>query len=167
MSIKKNLCLFLVFVLNSFALLSCSQNDIKSIMVDEKNYSTYYLYSFKDANITDNYTMLETANPPTETGYIYSTEKLNHGDSIKVWNNILFGGSDNYISSSMFGTDAIVDKVIEVYPIKVDIGKETYTITYFDVKSAKTVSDKSDITEPSKNKIEVTKERVTIEYYTD
>ena len=167
MSIKKNLSLFLVLVLVSFALLSCSQNNIKAIKVDEKNYYTYYLYSFKDAIITDNYTMLETSNPPTKTGYIYSTEKLKPGDSIKVWNNILFNGIDNYVSSTMFGTDAIVDKIIEVYPIKVDSGKETYTITYFDIKSAKTVSDKTDLKEPSRSKIEVTKERVTIEYYAD
>jgi hypothetical protein len=84
-----------------------------------------------------------------------------------VWNNIFFYGIDNYASSTMVGTDAIVDKIIEVYPIKVDSGKETYTITYFDIKFAKTVSDKTDLKEPSRSKIEVTKERVTIEYYAD
>ena len=147
--------------------MSCGKNDIKSIKVDETSYNTYYLYSFKDAIITDNYTFLVASNPPTETGFIYSAEKLKPGDSIKVWNNILFDPSDNYVSSSMVGTNAVVDKIIEVYPIKVNNEKETYIITYFDIKSTKTVSDKSDLNEPTKNKIEVAKERVTIEYYAD
>ena len=163
MSIKKSISFFFVLVFFSCVLLSCSQKGIKSITVDNKIYNTYYLYSFKDALISDDYSMIDAGNPPTETGYIYSTEKLNPGDSIKVWTNILFRKANEY----ELGTIAIVDSIIEVYPIKLDRGKESYTITYFDIKSAKTVSDKTDLKEPSRSKIEVTKERVTIEYYAD
>ena len=172
MNVKKFVCLCLVLFIALFSLLSCSRNNIKAITVDDKYYYTYYLYSFKDAKINNyqennDYFITSTSNPPTKTGYVYSSEKLESGDSIKVWNNLLFSAEDDYVSSSMLGTDAVVDEVIDVYYIEVTSNKETYTITYFDLQSKSTVSNKSELREPSKNKIKVTKERVTIEYYTD
>ena len=167
MNTKKCACLCLVLVFTLLNLLSCSRNNIKAVTVDEVEYRTYYLYSFKDADITDDYSILADWGTPTKTGYVYSNEKLKPGDNIRVWNNLLFKVAGNTISSDMFGTVAIVDKIIEVYSIKIDNNKETYIITYFDINYNKTVSNKADLEEPVKSKIEVTKERATIEYYVD
>lgn len=143
---------------------SCAINgNIASIKIDDAEYKNIYLYSFKDAQINDFSSTIANI-VPTESGYIYSTEKLLPGDSIKVWEHAFFGDNDlSYVTSSNIGTTAVVDEIIEVYPIQIKKAGSNYRITYYQVVF-NTVSEKQDLGEVIENKIEIDKSRVIIKY---
>ena len=150
--------LSMVFVL--FILCSCSDNSaaqitgkdmIRYVKIEEssgstKTYRTIYVYSFKDA---------ETSTP---SGYFYSKEKLTIGTSVGI-------GSGN----------AIVDKLIDAYDVKIDRKDDMYTITYYYYRDENlyvgsifnVVSDKKDLEPLKMAKIETYKDRVIIYYDTD
>lgn len=168
---KKLISILLSLFILVLSLCSCGTNrihkKIKSITVDTYKYETIYLYSFKNAkldlgNIVKDFSP-ETA--PTQTGYVLSTSKLDSGDEVKVWTQHYFG--EDYYHSSQ-GTTAVVDKLVETYSIKIDNKNETYLISLFNVNEPRqwnthTVSEKTEL-EVVFRQIEVTKDRVTIEY---
>lgn len=146
-----------------------TRNNIESIMVDDVEYKTIYLYSFRDANTngefackTRNHNILHDS-----YGYTYSSQKSSPGDAIKVWHNCFFSkNNSNSItySSSDFGATAIVEEIIDTYRIEVKETKDTYIITYFKTSGFDTATNKEDLDELKKNTIEVTKNRATIKY---
>ena len=149
---------------------SCSANsEIKSVVIDDVEYKTIYLYSFKNAQIDKYVKTLQTEVEPTESGFVYSSGKLSPGDTVKVWSNSFFNedisnSSGNFaVTDSDFGTIAVVDKVMETYCVEIKSTNSTYRITYY-TYSGETVSEKKNIEEIEKHNIEVTKERVTIKY---
>ena len=146
---------------------SCSVNgNIASIKIDDVEYKNVYLYSFKDAQINEFSSTIANI-IPTESGYIYSTEKLSPGDSIKVWEYAYFGDNDlPFMTSSDMGTTAVVDKIIEVYPIQIKKVGSNYKITYYEWSTSifNTVSNKQDLREITEQKIEIDKQRVIIKY---
>ena len=167
---KKVVLLVSIVLIIANLFCSCSAgNEIKSVVVDDVEYSTIYLYSFKNAQIDNYVKTLQTEVAPTESGFVYSSEKLSSGDAVKVWTGYYFtdkfsNSSGNFaVIGSDFGTIAVVDKVIEIYRIEIKSTDSTYRITYF-TYPIKTVSEEKDIGEIEKHKIEVTKERVTIKY---
>ncbi len=140
-------------------------------MVDDVEYKTIYLYSFRDADTngefdckTRNHNILHDS-----YGYTYSSQKSSPGDAIKVWHNCFFSKNDstsNTISYSYsdFGATAIVEEIIDTYRIEVKETKDTYIITYFKTSNFDTATNKEDLDEIKKNTIEVTKNRATIKY---
>ena len=163
--------LFFIFV---FALAACASiGNVQSVTVDDTEYKTIYLYSFKDANITKKYNALNSSDStPTSCGFIYSTEKLSVGDSITVWETYIFSktntnnNSYNDSSNSSVGTKAIIDKVVAIYRINVDATFDTYKITYYKFPSSfdLCVSNEDQICSLSEQNIEVVKDRVLIKY---
>lgn len=166
---KKLISILLSLFILVLSLCSCGTNrihkKIKSITVDTLKYETIYLYSFKNAKLDNVVKDLSPETAPTQTGYILSTSKLDSGDEVKVWTRHYFG--ENYYNSSK-GTTAVVDKLVETYSIKINNNDETYLISLFNVNepwqwNTHTVSEKTEL-EVVFRQIEVTKERVTIEY---
>ena len=165
---KKWLLVLLVFSCLVF-LNSCFFNErIEMVKVDDAVYENVYLYSFKDAELEGtNVSHLFEDFSPTSCGYVYSNKELSAGDKIKVWEYQLDRNKDNIYSFNDFGTDAIVDELIESYYIKVKESKDTYIITYYEFGGFNsTASNKQDLCEIEMNKIEVVKERATIKYKT-
>lgn len=157
----------LCFIISIF-LLSCDGNEkIKSVEVDDTEYSTFYLYRFEEAEVGLKYSYLnDSVQKPTSSGYIYSSQNLSSGDTIKVWGNIIFYDeyeTVDYYNTSSIGTNAIVKEKLDTYNITIEEKSDTYVITYYTHKNS-TFSQKEDIIEVEKHKIEVVKERVTIEY---
>ncbi|MBE6634096.1 MAG: hypothetical protein E7620_07135 [Ruminococcaceae bacterium] len=167
-SIAAVLSLFMILLV----VCSCgSSKQIKCIKVDGVEYRPVYLYSFKDAKIDGEYSILSIGEEPTESGYVYSTEKLEKGDTVRVWENLYFKGSDNSYTTGNAGTTAIVDKVLKTNYVKAESKNDTYILTYYNLSSRtsnKTATNRSDLEEQLEEiKAEVTKERVTIFYRTD
>ena len=148
---------------------SCLGNDVKSVKVDGLTYKTIYLCSFKNAKITENYSTLSNdKEKPTKNGFAYVTEEVTPGDVIRVWKGYYFkdDNSSSFLTSGDNGVDATVDKIIKTYKVKVSSNLNSYTISYYEVNTYNSVSKRETLEEPTEHKIEVTKERVTIEYYT-
>lgn len=162
----KKVYLITILLIASSFFCSCTINrKIASVQIDDTVYSSMYLYSFDNADISS-YTLFPPHDvAPTPSGYTYSTEKLSSGDTIKVWGNIRFRTeSENYLSSGDFGTTATVNKLIETYQIKVKEKKDTYVITYFDISNRTSSINPEHINKVEKVTIEVVKERVIINY---
>ena len=160
---KIGLLVSVVLIISNFFCACSAKSEIKSVVIDDVEYKTIYLYSFKDAQIDKYVKTLQTEVEPTESGFVYSSEKLSPGDTVKVWNNYRFTDDISDWDLSLFGTIAVVDKVMETYCIAIKSTDSTYRITYY-TYSGETVSEKKNIEEIEKHKIEVTKERVTIKY---
>lgn len=176
MNIKKIICLLLMVTILLLCLSSClsslSEGDVKSVKIDSYTYTSYYLYYFEEADISGYSTSIyNDGRTPTESGYVYSDQKLSVGDAVEVWNTKYFydeeKGSSSSSSSSSRGTTATVKKIVECYPVKVKRNKETYTITHFGTGYGETATEISDMAEREKSIVELTKDRVTIEYYAD
>jgi hypothetical protein len=157
-------------------LCACSPTEkVKSVHVDSSEYLTIYVYSFKDATIDSKFESSSSIATPTSKGYIYSTEKLAIGDTIKVWNNFKFGEKNpsSWTDTREYGANAIVDKIVNTYRITVKSGTDSYVITYFKPESSyynlsnSSVSNIEDLEKIVEHKIEVSKERVIIEYDLD
>lgn len=175
----KKVIAFIVVAALIFMLISCGSSSIKVSRVFLEGYTTsyvdsIYLYSFKNAEISAKYESATSTEQPTSSGYIYSIEKLNVGDTIKVWNEFKFGEEpSSWTDNRPYGVNAIVDKIVAAYEIKVEATSDTYIITYYSVEgsfgnslSYTCVSNKEKLKEIQTKKIEVTKDRVVIEYYT-
>ena len=130
---------------------------------------TIYLYAFKDAEIDSKYESTTSEEVPSKTGYIYSKEELKVGDTITVWGDFKFGEkSSSWSDDRKNGTTAIVDKIVEVYKVNVKSNKDTYIITYYstdETLSYTSVSNRENLVELQKNKIEVIKEKVVIKHF--
>ena len=166
---KKFISIILLFSSVLFMLCSCGNygNNISSVSIDNisKTYKTVYLYSFKDASIDDYYQDDSSDMPPTATGYVYSTEKLKVGDKIEVWSNLWFGNLNSYpYGNSRRGTNAVVSRIVATYRVTVEEKEDTYIITYYTISESSSASKRKDLKELTKHKIEVTKERVIINY---
>ena len=165
MNIKKIICLFMLIAISLLCLSSCTNGNVKSVKIDSKTYITCYLYYFEEADISGYSSSIYDKDAPTESGYVYSNQKLSVGDVVEVWNGAYFNNEEENMSS--FGTTATVKKIIGCYPVKVKRNKETYTITHFGMVNEITATELSDMEECEKSMIELTKDRVTIEYYAD
>ena len=165
----KRIILFtsLLLVLCGLFLSCATDNKIKSVFIDDTEYKTIYLYSFKDAQIINASRIYANANiEPTESGFIYSTSKKAPGDSIKVWRYVLASSSTSqtFFTDADLGVNAVVDEVIEVYRVKVERKKDTYKITYYEEPSFNTFSGENDNYQIKAHTVEVVKERVMINY---
>ena len=141
MKLKKHLSLLLVVVILALALTSCSamNGNAKTVSVeDSATYRAVYLYSFRSADITDDYTAISgltdeqknSLDNPSEYGYKFSTTKYEIGDEIKVWNEYSFK-TDRY--SSTTGAEAIVDEIVATYYVKVSGIGNRYTISGYSI----------------------------------
>ena len=152
---RKAIVSILCIILCLASLCACgSKEKIEMIEVDGTQYETVYLYSFKDAEIPSEY-----SDKYTTTGFVYSNDKLNKGDTIFVW----AGGIFEYLDIYRYGASAVVDEVVEVYHPKVKDNGDTFIITRFNY-STKTSSDLPEVKE---YRFEVVKDRVIIHYCTD
>ena len=165
---KKLFYLLSIVLAITTLLCSCSvirnTDTISSVIIDDKEYKTIYLYSFKDAKI-DNYkdsSSNTNDTKPTATGFVYSTQKLLPGSKISVWENCYFYENEYYSND---GTIAIVDEKIETYHIKVQHKDDTYIIEYYGAPwmYTNTASKREDL-DLNAQKIEIVKERVIIKY---
>ena len=164
---KKSIALALVILLVALTLSSCSFSNVESVKIDDTYYyRTIYLYSFKNAMVDNFYSYTDSAKVPTQTGYVYSYEKLSSGDSIKVWNRYYFTDSiDNYGYYDSRGTYATVDRLVYTYRVEVSETNDTFMITHYNsIPYNDTASSKNELPELTKEKIEVVKERVVITY---
>ena len=164
----KILCFAVILSMLLVSLCSCGANpgQIVEVWVDgSKVYQTIYLYSFKDAEIGSYYDdKIEKA--PTTTGYIYSKREFKKGDRIEVSVSLsLKSESDSSPEIVSFYSNAVVDKVVRTYKVKVTEKKDTYLIEYYEEGIGATcASEQKDLAPVECFKIEVTKERVTIKY---
>jgi hypothetical protein len=176
-NMKKVLSLIILASL-CILLVSCNltSTNVKSVYIDDSSiltsntHSTIYLYSFKDAKISTNYESTTSKEIPSSKGYIYSSEELKVGDSIKVWTDFKFGSkTSSWSDDREYGVDAIVSEIVEIYNVKVKKTSDTYIITYYSVKeslSKTSVSKKENLAEIQMHKVEVTKDKVVIEHNT-
>lgn len=143
---------------------SCSaEKTIEEICIGDKKYETIYLYSFEDANINDTYYFVDNSDIiPTTSGYAYFSQKLSSGDPVQVWTNCYFQSGDSWA----FGTKAVVEQLIDIYPIKVKEQQDCYVITYYEVEDVEhsVASDKQNLSKITKNEIKCAKELVIIRY---
>lgn len=168
--IVASLILTLVSCGSSSSNVSCVYIEGSSLLSTSICY-TIYLYSFKNAEINAKYESTSSTEKPSSSGYIYSTEKLNVGDAIKVWNEFKFGEkTSSWTDDRQYGVNAIVDKIVAAYKITVKATSDTYIITYYSVEgsiSNTSVSKKENLKEIQMKKMEVSKDRAIIEYYTN
>ena len=160
--------LFLTSFSLAIAILFCScfyspVTKVASVTIDDKEYKTLYLYSFKGAKPGDKYTY----DPPlyvrpSSNGYVYSYEKLSPDDTIKVWTNFLFLRSDRIAFDS--GTNAVVVKMIRSYPVEIQESFDTYRIKCYRCPPYSSVPYEEDICKPEVHQFEVSKDRVTVKY---
>ena len=150
---------------------TAGSDNISSVQIDSLlfTYQTVYLYSFKNATIDPDYESTSSTETPSSTGYVYSYNKLEVGDSIKVWQDFKFGTkTSSYQDDRESGTEAIIDEIVAVYRVQVKHNSDTYIITYYTVQdtsiSYTTVTKRESVKELEKHKIEVTKDRVIINY---
>ena len=174
---KKVLSL-IVLVSLCVLLVSCNltPTEVESVYIDANSilnsntYDTIYLYSFKDAKVSTSYESTTSKEIPSSTGYIYSSEKLQVGDTIKVWNDFKFGAKPSTWSDDReYGVDAVVSKIVEIYKVKVKSTSDTYIITYYSVEkslSKTSVSNKENLAKIQLHKVELTKDRVIITHNT-
>lgn len=148
-----------------------ASNDISRVKIDGMTtINTIYLYEFKDAAIDSIFESTTSEETPTMTGYVYSSEKLNKGDVIRVWQDFKFGEKDSsWTDTREYGADAIVEEKIDTLKVKVSVKADTYVITYYTIEdslglSKTTVTDRADVKKATKHKIQVTKDKVVIEY---
>lgn len=170
---KKICTAIAVFLSVSLLLCSCDSDDVSSVRIADSAsiYETIYLYSFKDAQIDEHFESTTSTEIPSSTGYVYSTEKLEVGDTIKVWQDFKFGESptSSWTDDRTRGTDAIVDKIVDTFKIHIEEKSGTFVITYYSIEGAfyfsgTTVTNRDNLKEVEKHKIEISKERVIIEY---
>ena len=170
---KRFISIILLFSFIMLGTSSCGMEDkIKYIEVDETKYYPVYMYSFRDAMISKNYTKFSETEDPTECGYVLSREKLEVGDEITVWTNIHFKDNENdWFSSDHLGVTAMVDKVVKVYSLKAERKSDVYVLTYYNrssMASTITSSDRSTLeSELETIKAEVCAERVIVYYNAD
>ena len=67
-----------------------------------------------------------------------------------------------------YGTDAVVDEIVEAYCVKVQDKSETFIVTCYplDTIMPTYVFDKENLKEPKMHKVEATKDKVIIEHFT-
>ncbi len=164
----KKIVSFITILATLLILCACSSvGKVQSVRVDSSEYLTIYIYSFKDATIDSNFESSSSNATPTSNGYIYSTQKLAVGDTIKVWNDFQFGEKKPSSLITLYGANAIVDNIVNTYRVKVKNSKDAYVITYFEPESSfssSCVSNIEDLPKIVEHKIEVSKERVIIKY---
>lgn len=169
---KKHISIIaLLFVLLA-SLCSCSESNIKSITVmGETLYSAreceaIYLYKFKEADISyRNFTNATEDNKPTSTGYIYSTEELEIGDDILVWNQFKYSTGTGYNSTTASGVNASVAEVVQVYGVTLSSGSSYYKIGFYSVNetlSNTAVEKKEDLAPVHKCEVRVPKDKSTL-----
>ena len=156
---KKIIASVLVLVVAvSFAL--CLKGKVASVRIDSyTSCQTVYLYYFEDANVS-NYSRGSSDKPkPTSNGYIYSTTEYSKGDKITVWGDDYFGYGTN-------GTTAYVKKVVKTYRVRTMAFFDRYRITYYTIPETSCASERRDLDDIEKNKINVPEDSVYITYDT-
>lgn len=171
---KKVVCFFCIIFFSVFIFSSCGpQKEIKSIVVDGVKYNSFYIYSFENANIIDDYKILYKSNvdKPTQDGYVRSVERLNKGDDLVVWEQFYFAYQDDdatsISSSDIIHCTAKVIKIEKEYTIELDEDGERYIITCYTASNNKSDTNLDRLESDSIEKIvlDVPKQDVVIEYY--
>jgi len=123
------------------SLTSCVRSNVKSVSIHGETYYSGYLYAVQENN------------NQSVTWYVYSTEQVEVGDSIKIKD----------------GKDATVTEVAKKYEIRVVEGVNLYTVTYYQSILSGTYTfvslDAAMKKEPVKRTAEVAKENAIIYYY--
>lgn len=169
---KKIFSLLLTLALFLALLTSCSTvryTDVKRVTIEGDSYESFYLYSFEYADLSE--CQYNGITYPTETGYVYSTERLEIGDVIEVWGEHSFGYYDtNGHYTTRMGTTATVREITERYEIELLRAANSYTVTFFGLDGAaygasSTVSEYTDAARAVKHKVEIlTENPVYIEF---
>lgn len=149
-------------------LTSCeSYENVVEVECDGTAFKTIYLYYFENADITGYY---GDSIAPTKSGYVYSNQKLSVGDRIKVWKEYDFSKSTSTVS----GTTAVVKKLVETYGITVSSSFDRFDITCYTLNGSNAIiegrycdTEKSELEEPKKQKINVPEESTYILYDTE
>ena len=172
---KKIFALLLVLALSLALLTSCSTvnyKDVKRVLIEEVSCESFYLYAFESAVISDCQSYGDGY--PTDTGYVYSAEKLSVGDTVDVWGAYTFGYyNENGDYNIKTGTTATVSEVVGDYGIGLLRSANSYTVTFFGLESGapgagSTVSELDSVKEAIKYKVEVvTDNPVFIEFYAE
>ena len=170
---KKIVCFLCVVFCSVLFLSSCgTKKEIKSIVVDGVKYNSFYIYSFENANIIDDYKILYKSNvdKPTQDGYVRSNEQLNQGEDVVVWEQFYFKYQDDNAtsisSSDIIHCTAKVIKLEKEYTIDLDEDGGRYIITCYSASNNKSDTDLDRLESNSIEKIvlDVPKQDVIIEY---
>ena len=164
---KKAISVLILIALSLSLATSCNFGSRKAKSVIGNSLLTYchtiYLYEFEDAVIDGEYTLIDDIGiTPTESGFVFSTEELEKGEPIKVWNNVRFLN----LGYGTLGTQATVKRCVKTYPIEVKDKEQTFLITYYDnsngIYSTKEAALEN---EPERNIVETGKTNIIIEYF--
>ena len=165
---KRLLAVLLITIMAMLNLTSCeSYENVVEVECDGTAFKTIYLYYFEDADITGYY---GDSIAPTKSGYVYSNQKLSVGDRIKVWKEYVFGKGISQVS----GTTAVVKELVETYGITVSSSSDRFDITCYTLNESNIITEgrycdteKSELEEPKKQKINVPQETTYILYDTE
>ena len=168
---KRYLILFTLVCVTLTACCSCSNSEkISYVEFEDQKFETIYLYSFENAEITQDFQALtKTEEIPEASGYTYSTKKLSVGDTIRVWECFYFKsgqGENEGFGINGAGVNATVSGLLKTYYVTVKEKNDTFMIVYYEVEDSarKIVAEKSNISEITEQKIEVSKDRIIIKY---
>lgn len=166
---RKILMMALVFIILCMHSGCNTKREIKSVTINETQYYPIYMYSFDEAEVSQEFQELfETpVEAPAEKGYVLSNESM--AAYVEVWEQFMFSNRDGE-STTVFASDldkkATVVELEETYPITVKENKDTYLITYYTYSySSDTQMNRLMENSLSKHTVEVVKENVMIEYY--
>ena len=171
---KKIVCFFCVIFFSVLIFSSCGpQKEIKSIVVDGVKYNSFYIYSFEDAGIIDDYIVIDKSDvdKPEKSGFVVSNELLNKGDTVVVWEQFYFNCQDVYqnivTASDIFKCTAKVLRLEREYSIELKENGDRYIITCYSNSNIKSDTDLDRLESDSVEKIvlDVPKQDVVIEYY--
>ena len=166
----KKRCFFICFLLVAIFIMSgCSnQKEIKSIIINGEKYQSIYLYSFKNADISDKYSVI-TETPvefPSHNGYVL-TEGIRN-NTVEVWEQYFFKREPekSTFTTADLVTESEIEDLLEEFPISVKKNKYTYIITYYDFDYS-TDTDRERLINESlvKNVIETSIDNIVIEYF--
>ena len=176
---KRLLAALLITIMAMLNLTSCeSYENVVQVKCDGTTFKTIYLYYFEDADITgyegtgheENYYYYYGSIAPTESGYVYSNQKLSVGDEIKVWEECDFSKGTSKVS----GTTAVVKELVETYGITVSSSSDRFDIVFYTVGDSNALingkycaTEKSDLESIVENKVNVPQETTYIVYDTE
>ena len=163
---KKKIIASVLVLVVAVSFVLCLRDKVASVRIDSyTSYQTVYLYYFEDANVS-NYSIGSSDKPkPTSNGYIYSTTEYSKGDKITVWGDYNFSGND-YFGYGTKGTTAYVKKVVKTYRVRTMAFFDRYRITYYTIPETSCASERRDLDDIEKNKINVPEDFVYITYDT-
>ena len=172
---KRTLCVLLTLCFSVLLFASCGNTkEIKTIVINGVEYNSLYIYSFEDAEIIDDYSILykTEVDKPDSNGYVCSSERLNIGDDIVVWEQFFFDypcydNKNSLSSSDIKHCTAKVSGLENEYLIDLKEKGDRYTITCYRIIGNKCDTELERIESKSLEKIvvDVPKDDVVIEYY--